>query len=221
MIIKNSIILKKAFLILILFSLSQMLQAQAPIYKTWFNIGYEQKIKIKKFKFKVGISQGFRISDIVYNQRYSTFTELGISKKITKHYKLGFSYRANYLGSFRNRIALSNSFKIPIHKKVNLSFRLKYQAEFESNKAFSQDFRLKTNLKWNAHKDYRPYLFGEILYNNTYNYSNFNQYRAGIGLSADYKKKHNFDLMLMFIQEINLEAPRRSLVLGLEYLFIR
>lgn len=193
--------------------------SQAPKYKTWLGISYEQKLKIKKFKFKLGLSQGLRINDLQYNTRLSALSEIGVSKKITKFYKLGLSYRISYIGGFKNRIALSNSFKLKLAKKLNLSFRIKYQAEFEDNKAFSQDFREKTSLKWDAHKDIRPYLFGEILFNNTYNYSNFNEYRLGIGIDADHKKKHTFDILLMYVQQINIEEPSRNIVIGLSYGF--
>ena len=211
----------KSILVLFFFSTSSSLLAQSPTYKSWTSIGFEQKIKLKNFKFKIGISQGIRISDLVYNPRITALTEVGVSKKITKNYKLGVSYRASYLNGFKNRIALSNTFKIALHKKLSLSLRFKYQIEIEKNVPFSQDIRGKTSLKWNAHKDYKPYLFIELLYNNTYNYSNFNEYRLGLGLSADHKKKHNFNIILMFVQEINTEAPKRSMVLGLEYMFSR
>jgi len=196
-----------------------LVKAQEPVYKSWFSVSYEQKVKLaKKFKIKVNISQGLRISDIFYTQKYSALSEIAASKKITKFYKLGFSYRASYINRFKSRMAILNKFSIKLNPLV-LAFRIKYQAEFEKNTAFSQDFRGKTILKWNANKDYRPYLFGEILYNNTYNFSNFNEFRLGIGLSADYKKKHNFDVMLMFVQDLNIEYPRKNVVLALEYLF--
>lgn len=195
------------------------INSQSLISKTWFNVSYEKNIKVtKKFKFKANISQGLRISNIVYTPKNTLLTEIGVSKKITKFYKLGVSYRASYLNGLKNRLALTNKFSIKL-KPFVLSFRLKYQAEFKSNSAFSQDFREKTVIKWNAHKDYKPYIFGELLFNNTYNYSNFNEYRMGLGLAADHKKKHNFNLGVMFVQDINVEEPRKSFVLSLEYLF--
>ena len=86
---------------------------------------------------------------------------------------------------------------------------------------FSQDIRLKTKFTYKANKDYVPYAFGEILYNNTYDYSNFNEFRLGLGLNIDYKKKHLFDIMVMYVQELNIEKASKSLVLGLEYEFGR
>lgn len=196
-------------------------KAQAPSYKSWLEVGFEQKIKIKKFKFKVGVSQGFRISDVVYTPKYNALTEVGASTKITDFYKIGIAYRASYIGGFENRLSMSNTFKFGIVKDLDVSFRLKYQAEFEENNPFSQDFRLKTSFKWDAHKDYKPYLFGEILYNDTYNYSNFNEYRVGFGVDADYKKKHQFDVSLMYSQDLNVERPGRAIVLGLGYKFAK
>lgn len=208
-------------LFITIMSITLQIKAQVPIYKTWFEVGYEQKIKIKKFKFEASISQGFRINDLVYNTGYNALTELGVSKKITDFYKIGISYRASYIGDFENRVALSNAFKFEIIKDLDVSFRLKYQAEFEENSPFSQDFRLKTSFKWDAHKDAKPYLFGEILYNDTYDFSNFNEYRVGIGVDADYKKKHQFDVMIMYSQEFNKESPGSGLVLGLGYTFAK
>ena len=89
--------------------------------------------------------------------------------------------------------------------------------EFENNNPFSQDFREQTTIKYAANKDFRPYAFGEILFNNTYNYSNFNEFRLGLGLDADYKKDHQFDIGIMYVQDINQENPGRSIVLSLAY----
>ena len=217
--IQQKIVSATFFLIIML--LISPIKAQMPTYKTWLELSFEQKIKIKKFKFKVSISQGLRINDLIYNTECSALTEVGVSKKVAGFYKLGLSYRASYIGRFKNRLALSNTFKLKVVKDLNLSFRLKYQAEFEENNPFSQDFRLKSSFKWGAHKDVRPYLFGEILYNDTYNYSNFNEYRVGLGIDADFKKKHQFNVMLMYSQEFNKEAPGSGLVLSLAYTFAR
>lgn len=217
--IQQKIVSVTFFLIIML--LTSPTKAQIPTYKTWLKLSFEQKIKIKKFKFKASVSQGLRINDLVYNTEYSALTEVGVSTKITDFYKLGLSYRASYIGGFKNRLALSNTFKLKVVKDLNLSFRLKYQAEFEENNPFSQDFRLKSSFKWDAHKDVRPYLFGEILYNDTYNYSNFNEYRIGLGIDADFKKKHQFNVMLMYYQAFNEEAPGSGLVLSLAYTFAR
>tara|TARA_B110000908_G_C10074941_1_gene366834 strand:+ start:94 stop:759 length:666 start_codon:yes stop_codon:yes gene_type:complete len=217
--IQQKIVSATFFLIIML--LISPIKAQMPTYKTWLELSFEQKIKIKKFKFKVSISQGLRINDLIYNTKCSALTEVGVSKKVAGFYKLGLSYRAIYIGRFKNRLALSNTFKLKVVKDLNLSFRLKYQAEFEENNPFSQDFRLKSSFKWDAHKDVRPYLFGEILYNDTYNYSNFNEYRVGLGINVDFKKKHQFNVMLMYSQEFNKEAPGSGLFLSLAYAFAR
>lgn len=212
--------LKNSLVLVMMFVFVQS-KAQAPTYRTWLEAGFEQKLKINKFKFKVGITQGFRINDLVYNPSYSALTEIGASTKITDFYKIGIAYRASYIGDFTNRVSLSNTFKFGIVKDLDISFRLKYQAEFEENNPFSQDFRLKTSLKWDAHKDAKPYLFGEILYNDTYNYSNFNEYRVGFGVDADYKKKNQFDISLMYKRDLNTENPQGVIVLGLGYKFAR
>lgn len=204
----------------ILFGIFKQTSAQNTNLKTWFGVSYDQKVKIKKFKFKIGAQQQFRISNLAYNPRYSTFTEVGVSKKITKFYKLGLAYRLNYIGGLRHRASLSNSFKVDL-KPVTITFRIKYQAEFENNNPFSQDFRGKTTIKYAANKDFRPYVFSEILFNNTYNYSNFNEFRVGLGLDADYKKDHQFDVGIMYVQDINQENPGRSIVLSLAYGFSR
>ena len=135
--------LKKGIIfILILFFFSKG-YTQSPVLKTWVNIGYSQKVKVKKFKFKLGISQGIRISDLVYNTRISALTELGVSKKITDNYSLGVSYRISYINKLKHRIALSNSFKFKLVKRLKLGFRLKYQAEFEKNTAFFSRYKTK------------------------------------------------------------------------------
>lgn len=211
--------MKKSQLLVILFILFGLLNqttAQNTSLKTWVGVSYQQKVKIKKFKFKIGASQEFRISNIAYIPKYSTFTEVGASTKITKFYKLGLAYRLNYIGGLRHRASLSNSFKIDL-KPVTITFRIKYQAEFENDNPFSQDFREKTTIKYAANKDFRPYAFGEILFNNTYNYSNFNEFRLGLGLDADYKKDHQFDIGIMYVQDINQENPGRRIVLSLAY----
>lgn len=208
----------KAFLILLSFVFVTEAKTQNLNFKSWFGVAYAQDVRIKKFKFKVSAEQQFRISNIVYRPSYSANTELGMSKKITDYYKMGLSYRLSYIGALKHRLALNNGFKIK-KDDFTFSFRLKYQAEFEKREAFSQDFRLKTTIKYKANKDFRPYVFGEILYNNTYNYSNFNEYRVGIGLDTDYKKDHQFDMLLMYTRDLNLERPEQSIVLSLAYKF--
>lgn len=209
---------KIIFILIALAGFQNQMLAQNLSFKTWIGASYEQKVKIKKFKFDVSLAQQLRISDINYVPKYSTFTELGVSKGITDFYKIGIDYRASYIGGFENRLSLSNSFKANLDP-VTLSFRLKYQANFEINKPFSQDLRLKTSVSYKANKDFNPYAFGEILYHNTYNFSNLNEYRVGFGVDADYKKIHQFDVMLMYAQDLNKENPERSIVLALEYKF--
>lgn len=219
LVLHNIMLHKKIFVLIFVLQMVFIANSQVTNFKNWYSLSYEQNIKLaKKFKIKANISQGFRISNIFYTPKYSLLSEIGVSKKITKYYKLGFSYRATYLNGFKNRIAINNKFSTKL-KPFTFGVRLKYQIELEKNSPFSQDFRVKTNVKWNAHKDYKPYVFAELLYNDTYNFSNFNEYRLGLGLSADHKKKHNFEIMLMFVQAINIERPKKSIVLGLEYLF--
>lgn len=189
-------------------------------FKTWIGAGYEQKVKIKKFKFNVGISQQFRVSNIGYTPKVNALTEVGVSKSFNKFYKIGIDYRATYISKFESRVSLSNTFKARLDP-VTLSFRFKYQVNIEKDKPFSQDFRLKTKVEYKANKDFRPYVFGEILYNKNYKFSNFNEYRVGLGLDADYKKNHIFDASLMFVQTFNEKNPSRNLVLCLEYQFNR
>lgn len=183
---------------------------------TWIGLGYEQKLKIKDFKFNAEIEQQLRVSNILYNTEARANTEVGVSKKLTDFYKLGVSYRISYIGDLKHRASISNTFKYE-KDKIELSARLKYQAEFQKNTPFSQDFRLKANLLYQANKDYRPYVFGEILYNNTYNFSNFNEYRVGLGLDTDYKKEHQFDINIFYIGMLNQENPTSKLVLALSY----
>ena len=209
---------KIIFILIALVGFQTKMTAQNLSFKTWMGASYEQKVKIKKFKFDVSVAQQLRISDLGYVPKYSTFTELGVSKGITDFYKIGIDYRATYIGGFKNRLSLSNSFKVNLDP-ITLDFRLKYQANFEARKPFSQDLRLKTTVSYKANKDFSPYVFGEILFHNTYNFSNFDEYRVGFGLEADYKKEHRFDVMLMMAQDLNLENPGRSIVLALEYKF--
>lgn len=211
--------MKKYAILILLFGFSFHATAQKHLeLKLWTGLSYETKFKIKKEKFKLGIDQQFRVSDLVYNTSYSALTQVGVSKKITDFYKIGISYRLSYINRLRNRLSLNNSFKLE-KDILSVNFRLRYQAEFEKNNPFSQEVRLKTTFKFDADKDYRPYFFGEIFYLNVSSFSNFNEYRAGIGLDADYKKKHQFDFMLMFSQEFNVERPGRALVIGVAYKF--
>lgn len=208
----------KVLIFILCFMISVAAKAQNTNFKTWIGVNYEQELKIKKFKFEVSAEQQFRISNVLYTPSFSTLTELGLSKKITDFYKIGISYRATYIDGFKNRLSINNGFKVT-KDDFTFSFRLKYQAEFEKREAFSQDFRLKTTIEYKANKDFRPYVFGEILYNNTYNFSNFNEYRAGVGLDADYKKDHRFDIGLFYTRDLNSERPEQSIVLSLAYKF--
>lgn len=193
-------------------------KAQNTSLKTWLGVAYERDVKIKDFKFEVSAEQQFRISNFIYLPSYSLLSELGLSKKLTDFYKIGVSYRASYIGGLEHRASINNSFKVE-KDDFTFSFRLKYQAEFEKREAFSQDFRLKTTIEYKANKDFRPYVFGEILYNDTYNFSNFNEYRVGLGLDADYKKDHRFDVGLFYARDINIDRPEQSIVLSLAYKF--
>lgn len=213
--------MKKHLMIILVLCCAINLIAQKHLeLKSWTGISYETKFKIKKQKFKLGIDQQVRISDLVYNTRVSALTQVEVSKKITDFYKIGLSYRLSYINRLRNRLSLNNSFKVE-KDILSVNFRLRYQAEFEKNNPFAQEVRLKTTFKFEANKDYRPYFFGEIFYLNTSGFSNINEYRAGIGLDADYKKKHQFNFMLMYSQELNMERPGKSLVLGLFYTFAK
>lgn len=210
----------KLFMLIAFTLFTFKINAQNVNFKTWIGVAYEQKIKIKKFKFDVSAAQQFRFSNLATVPKYSALTEVGVSKGFKGFYKIGIDYRASYLDGFTSRISLSNNFKVKI-KDATLSFRLKYQAEFEMNKPFSQDIRLRTKLSYKANKDFRPYAFGEILYNKNYKFSNFNEFRVGLGLDADYKKKNIFDVMLMYVQDLNRDRCKRNMVLALEYKFSR
>ena len=105
-------------------------------------------------------------------------------------------------------------------KPLDISTRFRFDYRVNESSLTRQIFRQKFQIKYRRKKKfYRPFVFYEQFYTSSFNYSNFNRFRLGLG--SDFKLSKSFTVEVnYFIQsDQNQAKPQDSYVFdfGISY----
>jgi hypothetical protein len=217
---------KILFILLVCFQVanSNILLAQVNDAGLWMTVSVEKKISKK---FKVVVAEEMRLRENI-SMIGQLFTDVSLQYKVTKNFLISGSYRfsmkqnLDFMYEPRQRIYgdlvyknKANKFDFYIRTRVQEQDR--YIVGVSENNLQTWYWRNKVAAKYDA-KDFTPFISFEAYYslnNPKGNVIDGLRYQAG----TDYKlNKHNsFTLYYLIDQEIQVNNPQNSYVVGVEY----
>ncbi len=186
----------------------------------WSTIGIEKKINER---LSADFEQQFRFIEN-YSYLNNAFSELSVSYKITKEFKVSGSFRLSNrfderLGYYmRNRFNIDASYRLKINK-ISLSFRTRLQNTFDSRGDRSNAFynRNKIAIGYNLNNFINPSVFTDL-------YSPLNlgsdaagvidRYRLGISNDLKASKKITVSTAFIFQKEVGVSNPQNDYILS-------
>lgn len=186
----------------------------------WSSVGLEKKINER---LSAEIEQQFRFVEN-YSYLNNAFSELGVSYKITKEFKITGSFRLSNrfnerIGYFmQNRFTLDASYRLKVNK-IAISFRTRFQNTFDSRGDRSNAIynRNKIALAYNVNNIINPSLFTDL-----YTPLNLGSDAAGIidsyrlGVSNDLKagKKITVSTAFIFQKDVGVSNPPKDYIVS-------
>lgn len=147
----------------------------------------------------------------------NAFVAAKISRKITKWYELSLGYRnTQFLGFGANRIELDQVVdqKFDKHK---LQGRVRLQRSWDEEQLTVDRIRIRCKYEYKISKKLLPFVFVEGFFTRTYNYSNWNKIRYGLGSDVRLRKNNYISIFTMLQQQIQVKNPEVQWVMGLVY----
>ncbi len=179
--------------------------------------GISLKKSINK-SLSVQLEQQLRFNQNISNVN-KVFTEMSITYKVTKFYRVAASYRINTLEfSKRHRIDIDNIFRLKI-KPFTFKYRIKLQINKRKNKPIDYRWRNKLTVEYRINKRLTPYLQTELFYRSNPTFRNFDTRRFGVGIAYRIWKKHTIKAFFIREQEFNVETPEIGFINGIKYSF--
>lgn len=149
----------------------------------------------------------------------STFSDLGLSYKINKHWSVAGDYRLITTPlDLQHRFYADATYSKKFHK-LSLNTRLRYQKQFEVANFPVNYIRPKLSLKYKINKQIVPYTAFESGYRIFYKGNRFDFYRIYLGTSIDLNKMMSVDLYYLFTTEINVTNPGTNHIAGFTLAF--
>jgi len=186
----------------------------------WSTVGIEKKINER---LSADFEQQFRFIEN-YSYLNNAFSELSVSYKITKEFKVSGSFRLSNrfderLGYYmRNRFNIDASYRLKINK-ISLSFRTRLQNTFDSRGYRSNAFynRNKIAIGYSLNNFINPSVFTDL-----YSPLNLGSDAAGVidryrlGISNDLKANKKFTVSTAFIfqKEVGVTNPQNDYILS-------
>ncbi len=209
----------KALLLPVIFMLSYHFSSAQEIKKTrdagiWMGATFQYKFKKN---YTLAVSQDLRLFES-FRELDKYITEIGISYKIDKRFKLGanaryfFNKQKDKTISRDFRYNLDFRFKEKLSDKLKIKYRLRFQSAYRNAfelvpEGIKSNLRNKIALIYTINKQNTAYtsaeLFREIV---TYKRPHFNKIRLLAGNEVE-TKLGNFDLSFGYERELNSEYP--------------
>lgn len=219
--------MKKILLVLfvcLLVAFSSNLKAQVNDAGLWMTVSAEKKISKK---FKVVVAEEMRLRENI-SMIGQLFTDVSLQYKVTKNFLVSGSYRfimkqtLDFYYEPRQRFYADLTYKI---KASKVDFYLRTRVQDQDRYTIPEGENNRQTLYWRNKiaakygiKDFTPFASFEVYYplnNPQGNVIDGLRYQAG----TDYKvNKHNsITLYYLIDQEIQVNNPQNSYVVGLEY----
>lgn len=210
-------------LILILFcvlSESAFSQEYSPRFEDaqlWTSLSLNKSLSKK---LDVSANGAYRLQNNYADFR-SSFFQVNASYNIIKELNIGTAYRYSYRGDseYEHIWMLKSRYKYRL-KPLDVSTRFRFDYRVNESSLTRQIFRQKFQIKYRRKKKfYRPFVFYEQFYTTSYNYSNFNRYRLGLGSGFKLSKSLSLEMSYFIQSDQNQARPQDSYVLdfGLSY----
>jgi hypothetical protein len=212
-------------LLLILVLAGNTLRSQVNDAQLWLSANLEKKLTSS---LAIGFTEEVRLIENI-TEAGVIFSELGISYRFLKRFKVGASYRFRMKrrlddtyerfqswfaeGSYREKL-----------KPVTLVLRLRYQSRYAeaytSEKAGvpNSHLRTKITLKYDLQKKVEPYIYAETFFRTgAMASSSFDQLRLCAGIEYSFNRMHMIDLHYLFCREFDAVNPETDYVIGIGY----
>ena len=191
----------------------------------WTSVNIEKKINNR---LTANLSQEFRFKENI-SELGTAFTEIGVEHKIIKRLSASISYRFiqnrrnNDTYSLRHRMNIDVAYRIK-WKKLNITIRERWQNQVKDVQSSPEGFdpesylRSKLTFKYNLEKKYTPWIAGELFYQlNNSKGNEIDNLRYSMGVDYKFNKKNSLTLFYLINQEVNVNDPWTSYVIGVNY----
>ena len=221
--------IRTLWIILLLFCTFTVSLAQINDFELWSGVQLRKNITKKlRVSFEEEIRFNENISDIK-----KFYSEIGLSYRLNKHIRFAARYRftenktiLSYY-STRHRIMADISLRYKI-SRLFIAFRSRYQIKYIDIYSSETGFvprnhsRNKLSLKYNIRKNpVSPFTSGELYYQlNNPEGNQLDKLRYTAGFEYNINKKNSFDIYFRIQQQINVNNPVKSYIIGVKYFYV-
>ena len=214
-------------LLLFLVLIGTRLHSQVNDAQLWLSVNIEKKLSPA---LTVAFTEEMRMNENM-TEAGTIFSDLGISYRFFKRFKLGASYRFSLKRRPDDTYKQFNSWYVDAScrekfKPVTLVLRLRYQSRYAEAFTFDNTglpknhFRVKLTAKYDLHQKFEPYLCAETYFRTGVPASqSFDQLRLCAGIEYSFNRMHMIDLHYLICREYNVANPETDYVIGVGYYF--
>jgi len=215
---------KPAILLILLFA-GMSVSAQVNDAGLWMDVNIEKKItRSLAVEFTEEVKMYENITEVG-----TIYSDLGLTYDFMKRFRVGRSVR------FTNQKRLDDTYDSRFSYYFDFSFRekvkpwvfnvrLRYQSQFtdmytSENGTIPKDvFRPKATIKYEIDKHFRPEASAELFFLlNGSSPGSFVQWRALLGVEYVINRRNAVELYYMVKQEVNVNNPWTSYIIGISY----
>lgn len=203
------------------------LRSQVNDAQLWMSVKLEKKLTPA---LAIEFTEEVRLDENI-TEVGTIYSDLGISYRFWKRFKIGASYRYSLKRRLddtyeaRHSWYAEGSYREKI-KPVILVFRLRYQSRyaesFTSEKAEVPKNHLRTKLtvKYDLDKKFEPYVYAETYFRTGVPASqSFDELRLCGGIEYAFNRMHMIDLHYIFSRAYNVKNPETDYIIGISYSF--
>ncbi len=221
--------IKTFCIILLLFCTFTVSFAQVNDFELWSGVQLRKKITKKlRVSFEEEIRFNENISDIK-----KFYSEISLSYRLNKYIRFAARYRftenktlLSYY-STRHRIMADISLRYRI-SRLTVAYRARYQTKYidiyssETGFVPQNHSRNKLSLKYNIRKNpVSPFISSELYYQlNNPEGNRLDKLRNTAGFEYNINKKNSFDIYFRIQQQINVNNPVKSYIIGVGYFYM-
>lgn len=221
--------IRTLWIILLLFCSFTVSLAQISDFELWSGVQLRKNITKKlRVSFEEEIRFNENISDIK-----KFYSEISLSYRLNRYIKFAAHYRftenktiLSYY-STRHRIMADISLRYRI-SRLTVAYRARFQTKYIDIYSSETGFvprnhsRNKLSLKYNIRKNpVSPFASGELYYQlNNPEGNQLDKFRYTAGFEYNINKKNSFDIYFRNQQQLNVNNPVKSYIIGVKYLYV-
>lgn len=185
-------------------------------FEVWTSLKLEKEFLQN---FEADLEGSYRVYDNATRLK-GLLGELSITYKHKKWLRVKIGYRiANRVEVIEHRLKGDLELQAEINR-FEISLRNRLQREWEVNKDPVDFLRERLELSYNINNfPLDPFIAGEAWYRFSTIENQYEEFRADFGFEWSISKKSDLDLFYRIMDEVNVNNPLRSYVLGLEFTY--